>query len=69
MLYFGNLALLIVTLGVAWPWTTVRSARFHAASLSLHGPVALEQVLQPDKTTAPTGEGLANFLENGFELS
>ena len=37
-LYLGNLGLLLVTLGWAWPWVTVRNARFSLGPCRLRAP-------------------------------
>jgi uncharacterized membrane protein YjgN (DUF898 family) len=67
-LYVGNAMLLMATLGFAWPWVTVRNARFYASTLSLHGSVNFGAVLQEAVGSSSTGEGLANLLDTGFEL-
>ena len=67
-LYLGNVALLLVTLGWAWPWVTVRNARFFIGSLSLHGPIDLDRVLQDTTEVSVTGEGLSNLLDTGFDM-
>ncbi len=68
-LYLGNLALLFVTLGFAWPWVTVRSARFFTSTLSLEGSVNLDRILQETTTSSVTGEGLSNLLDTGFDMN
>ena len=67
-LYLGNIGLLMVTLGWAWPWVTVRNARFHIETLSLQGPVDLDRVLQDQVESSVTGEGLSNLLDTGFDM-
>ncbi|MBI4001440.1 MAG: DUF898 family protein [Nitrospira defluvii] len=67
-LYLGNLALLLVTLGFAWPWVTVRNARFFTSTLSLQGPTNLDWVLQETTVSSVTGEGLSNLLDTGFDM-
>lgn len=67
-LYIGNLALLVVTLGLAWPWVTVRNARFFTRTLSLQGPANFDQVLQETTESSVTGEGLSNLLDTGFDM-
>jgi len=63
-----NLVLLVLTLGFMWPWVTVRTMRFYLTNLTLLGPADLTAVLQDPKAAATTGEGLADFLDTGFEL-
>lgn len=67
-LYLGNLGLLLATLGWAWPWVTVRNARFFIGTLSLQGPVDLDRVVQDTTEASVTGEGLSNLLDTGFEM-
>ncbi|MCS6294705.1 MAG: DUF898 domain-containing protein [Nitrospira sp.] len=67
-LYLGNLGLLVTTLGWAWPWVTVRNARFFIGTLSLQGPVDLDRVLQDTTDASVTGEGLSNLLDTGFDM-
>lgn len=67
-LYLGNLGLLLVTLGWAWPWVTVRNARFFLGTLSLQGPVDLNRVLQDTAQSSVTGEGISNLLDSGFDM-
>lgn len=67
-LYLGNLGLLLGTLGWAWPWVTVRNARFFIGALSLQGPVDLDRVLQETAQSSVTGEGLSNLLDTGFDM-
>ena len=59
----GNVAAIVVTLGLAWPWTIVRSARFHCANLSLEGAVDLGSIRQTGDRAAATGEGLLGLLD------
>lgn len=68
VLYLGNLGLLLVTLGWAWPWVTVRNARFFLTTLSLQGATDLDRVLQDITESSVTGEGLSNLLDTGFDM-
>lgn len=67
-LYVSNFALLLVTLGLAWPWVTVRNARFFTSTLSLQGPTNFDRVLQETTASSVTGEGLSNLLDAGFDM-
>lgn len=67
-LYLGNLSLVLVTLGFAWPWVTIRNARFFTNTLSLEGPTDLDLVLQETTDSSVTGEGLSNLLDTGFDM-
>ena len=67
-LYLVNALLLICTLGIAWPWVRVRNIRFAFRYLSLEGPLDLESIQQQAQFASATGEGLAGFLDTGFDL-
>ncbi len=67
-LSLGNLLLLIVTLGFGWPWVLLRYVEFHLANLSLEGPLDMASIVQEAQAAAPIGEGLASFLDVGFDL-
>jgi uncharacterized membrane protein YjgN (DUF898 family) len=67
-LYVVNLVLLVATLGVAWPWVRVRNIRFAFRYLTLEGPLDLERIRQQAQVASATGEGLAGFLDTGFDL-
>jgi uncharacterized membrane protein YjgN (DUF898 family) len=63
-----NLLLLVLSLGLAWPWTTVRTARFTCRYLTLEGALDLTAIQQEAQEATATGEGLAGFLDVGFDL-
>ena len=67
-LYLVNALLLICTLGIAWPWVRVRNIHFAFRYLSLEGPLDLESIQQQAQFASATGEGLAGFLDTGFDL-
>ncbi len=67
-LYVVNGLLLLLTLGLAWPWVRVRSIRFAFRYLALEGPVDFERIQQQAQLASATGEGLAGFLDTGFDL-
>jgi uncharacterized membrane protein YjgN (DUF898 family) len=67
-LYVVNVLLLVVTLGVAWPWVRVRNIRFAFRYVTLEGPLDLERIRQQAQVASATGEGLAGFLDTGFDL-
>ena len=67
-LYLVSGLLLILTLGIAWPWVRVRNIRFAFRYLSLEGPLELERIQQQAQFASATGEGLAGFLDTGFDL-
>src|SRR5262245_60627098 len=67
-LWVVNAVLLIVTLGLAWPWVRTRNIRFAFRYLELVGPLDLERIRQQAQYASATGEGLAGFLDTGFDL-
>jgi uncharacterized membrane protein YjgN (DUF898 family) len=67
-LYLVNGLLLLGTLGLAWPWVRVRNIRFTFRYLALEGEVDLERIQQQAQFASATGEGLAGFLDTGFDL-
>jgi uncharacterized membrane protein YjgN (DUF898 family) len=67
-LYLVNAVLLVLTLGVAWPWVRARNIRFAFRYLTLEGAVDLERIQQQAQIASATGEGLAGFLDTGFDL-
>ncbi len=68
-LKLGNLLLLVLTLGLAWPWTTIRNIRFLYDNLTLEGALDLDAIVQDPRAAAATGEGLADYLDTGFDLA
>ncbi len=67
-LYLVNALLLVCTLGIAWPWVRVRNICFAYRYLALEGPLDLERIQQQAQFASATGEGLAGFLDTGFDL-
>lgn len=67
-LYAVNALLLLGTLGMAWPWVRVRNIRFVFRYLSLEGHLDLDKIQQQAQVASATGEGLAGFLDTGFDL-
>ncbi len=70
LLTLGNFLLMIMTLGLGFPWVVVRNAQFICRHLSLEGsldPTAIEQDAQG---ATATGEGLSSFLDidSGFDF-
>jgi uncharacterized membrane protein YjgN (DUF898 family) len=55
-------------LGLAWPWTIIRSIKFQLQNLSLIGFLDAETISQEEGKATVTSEGLANLLDSGFEL-
>jgi uncharacterized membrane protein YjgN (DUF898 family) len=67
-LYLVNALLLVLTLGIAWPWVRVRNIRVAYRYLALDGRVDFERIQQQAQFASATGEGLAGFLDTGFDL-
>lgn len=67
-LWLVNILLLVLTLGLAWPWVRVRNIHFAFRYLDLRGPLDLERIRQQAQDASTTGEGLAGFLDTGFDL-
>jgi uncharacterized membrane protein YjgN (DUF898 family) len=67
-LWVVNAILLVCTLGLAWPWVRVRNINFAFRYLALDGPLDLERIRQQAQQASATGEGLAGFLDTGFDL-
>jgi len=57
-----NLLLLVVTLGLAFPWVIVRNAKFALANVGLVGSLDLAGILQEAQAAGVAGESLADFL-------
>ena len=67
-LKLGNLFLAVCTLGLAWPWITIRNIRFITDHLTLVGTESFDAVVQAYDAAPPLGEGLDGFLDTGFDL-
>jgi uncharacterized membrane protein YjgN (DUF898 family) len=67
-LKLGNLLLVACTLGLAWPWTTIRNIKFITDQLALVGIDNFDEVVQAYDGAPPIGEGLDGFLDTGFDL-
>lgn len=65
-LIIGNAVLLLLTLGLAAPWTRVRSVRYLASVLTLRGDLDLAAVIQQIQAAGATGEGLADMVDTGL---
>ena len=68
-LKLGNLLFMVCTLGLAWPWTTIRNIRFITDHLTLIGIDNFDEIVQAYDGAPPIGEGLDGFLDTGFDLS
>jgi uncharacterized membrane protein YjgN (DUF898 family) len=63
-----NAALLVLTLGLAWPLTSVRNAAFTCRHLHLEGELDRDAIRQTPAAASATGEGLLSFLESDLDL-
>jgi uncharacterized membrane protein YjgN (DUF898 family) len=67
-LLLGNLFVIVLTLGLGWPWATVRTMRFWCRNLSLEGAVDLAAIQQEAQPASATGEGLLGLLEADLDI-
>ena len=67
-LKLGNLLFMVCTLGLAWPWITIRNIRFITDQLELVGIDNFDEIVQAYDGAPPIGEGLDGFLDTGFDL-
>src|SRR5262249_46095948 len=56
-----NLLLLIVTLGLAWPWVLIRRTRFEFSCLTVEGPLDLAGIVQEPQLATATGDALSSL--------
>ncbi|NVJ98924.1 MAG: DUF898 domain-containing protein [Alphaproteobacteria bacterium] len=64
-LFVGNIALTIVTLGIAYPIAQMRVVRFMVENMSLEGSLDLSKISQSDEAEPSFGEGLAEGFDMG----
>lgn len=62
-LTLSNGFLLVVTLGLAYPWTAIRSLRFFLTSIRHTGDPELRKLLQDELPERSRGEGLLDALD------
>ncbi|MDH5741697.1 MAG: YjgN family protein, partial [Nitrospira sp.] len=67
-LKLGNLALLMLSLGLAWPWVRTRNIRYEYKHHALEGPVELTGIVQNFKDASATGDEAAGFFDAGFDV-
>jgi uncharacterized membrane protein YjgN (DUF898 family) len=66
-IYLSNLLLLIVTLGLYYPWAKIRQARYQLENLRVVAPLGLDQLSAGvAETAAATGEELGSFFDVDF---
>lgn len=64
-LWISNAALVLVTLGLAYSWAAVRTARFLSEHLHLQGELDFSAIGQSPEEVLKAGEGLAEALDMG----
>lgn len=69
LLLLTNLLLMVVTLGLAWPWVKVRLARYRCEHLALFAaPAVFENIIgEAQQNPSAIGEEVADFLD--FDIS
>ncbi len=66
-IYMSNLLLLIVTLGLYYPWAKIRQARYQLENLRVAAPQGLDHFSAGvAETAAATGEELGSFFDVDF---
>lgn len=66
-LIFGNLLIVIFTLGLGIPWAITRSLRFVVDNIAIKGDISLDELEQQQAAfTDATGEDMADLLDFGF---
>lgn len=69
LLNITNLLLLVVTLGLAWPWITVRNLHFAYSTLTTEGQIDPAQIQQQAQNAPATGEGFADLFNMELDLA
>ena len=65
-LWVPNILLLVITLGIAYPWIVVRTLRFFFANLTLPDALDLDNLTQGESGAGNAlGESLGDFLDLG----
>ena len=65
----GNLVLLVVTLGLAWPWVQVRKARFFANNTAAIAPDGLHAVVDDEHARqSALGEELGDAFDMEMDV-
>ena len=58
----ANWLILVLTLGLAWPWVLVRTTRFAFSYLAIDGPLDLDGIVQEPQLATATGDALSSIL-------
>jgi uncharacterized membrane protein YjgN (DUF898 family) len=61
-LTLSNFLVLLITLGLAWPWVVVRNTRFVFSYLTVEGPLDLDGIVQEPQPATATGDALSSLL-------
>lgn len=65
----GNLAMLLLTFGLFWPWARVRLARYRAACMSLHSPGSLDSFVAGESASAAAvGDEVSELMDIDIAL-
>lgn len=69
-LYFSNVALIIVTLGLYTPWAQIRMARYRVETLTLVASGSLDEIVAAGGrgATSATGEEISDLFDVDFGL-
>jgi uncharacterized membrane protein YjgN (DUF898 family) len=68
-LILGNLLIIVLTLGLGFAWTQVRTMNFIANNIELEGNIDLDTISQTeDEFTDATGEDVSDFLDLDITL-
>jgi len=66
-IYLSNLLLLLVTLGLYYPWAKIRQARYQLENLRVAAPQGLDLFsASVAETAGATGEELGSFFDVDF---
>ena len=65
----GNLALMVLTLGLFWPWAQVRLARYRANCMALQLPGSLDGFIAGETANAPAvGDEISELMDMDIAL-
>ena len=64
-LHFGNLLIILLSLGLAYPWALIRTTRFTFSHLEVEGELAYHQIAQSGEHQPATGDGLVEVFNMG----
>jgi len=67
LLKLGNYALLLFSLGLAWPWVRIRTMHYDLKHLRLNGLLDLAAIQQEASDASAAGDEVAGFVDVGFD--